>query len=584
VDYTIDYLRGVVVFMEPIQSRTFEGDPVYLSIQYSFDRRDTGYRRYLAATRTRVNLGESARAAVLYAGTYDDAASWRGEESLRPAAQRLGAYGGTLEADLLERTRLEATAALSDSGRLGGERHNRAFGLRLESQSLPRLAFSGDFQRMERGFEPLDNRALVGQSNRQRLELDGKFRAAAAVDFLGGHRRTESANPEFDSRAYTDLTTFAGLAYRPLARSELTYRHEWRSAVHERVVHLKEEYRETSTLEARQAVGAWRGRLLAEREHFTNEARAGEALSRAGVWRLAGGLELKPGEWLNSQAGLFTESTYDRDSERTRARSDRADLGATLRLRERYVLRGDGEWQIDYALDQQGWRFSGGNPENKRRAYSAGADLRPWEPVQVLLGHDRARTRDETAGTIERQSELTRVEGYWFVTPDLELHGAGAREDLMDARKIGVAQGLLRRYERRWEADVTYNWEPRLSLFAGYQWKLRRLQDYGRSDTELQNFRVGANLHLHRNWEITARLRYTLLDGEPIAVSDGTATVGAPLENHRWIATGEVAWDASRMFRFALGYESLEYAVDSLADSPDDYAADRVYLKVMQKF
>lgn len=584
VDYTVDYLRGVIVFMEPLQSQTFEGDPVYISIQYSFDDRETGYRRYLGATRTMVDLGEAARAGVLYAGVYDDAGSWRGEESLRPPAQRLAAYGGVFEADLLERTRLEATAALSDSGRLGDAEDNRAFGLHLESQSIPRLAFSGDFQRMEQGFEPLDNRTLVGQRNRQKLELEGKFRAADALDLLGGFRRTESANPEVNSLAYTDRSSFAGLAVRPHAGTELGFRHEWRSAVDELDVHLKEGYRETSTLEARQGFGESLLHLLAEREHFTDEARRESDLSRIATWRFGSELELEPAEWLIGGATLYTESVYDRDAERTRGRQDRAELEARLRLDERYALRGSGEWQINYALDEAGWKFTGGEAEDKRHAYSAGADLRPIEAVQLLLAHDRERARDEGTSEITRQSELTRAEGYWFLTPDLELHGAAAREDLMDARKIGVAQGLLRRYERRWELDVTYNWEPRLSCFAGYQWKLRRLYDGGRSDTELQNIRVGANVHLHEDWEVTARVRYALLDGEPVAVSDGTVIMGDPLENHRWVMTGEVAWDASRMFRFAAGYETLEYAVDSLADSPDDYAADRFYLKAMQKF
>jgi len=200
----------------------------------------------------------------------------------------------------------------------------------------------------------------------------------------------------------------------------------------------------------------------------------------------------------------------------------------------------------------------------------------------VILGYDREETRDEVADAIERESELVRAEAYWFLTPDLELHGAGSREDLRDARKIGVSQGLLRRYERRLEGDITYNLHTRLSLFGGYQWKLRRLYDVGRSDTEVQRVRLGLNVHLHADWELTGRVRYTWLDGEPVAV-DG-ATQAEALENQRWIGTGEIAWDANRWWRFALGYETLEYEVTSLEESPDDYAADRFFLKVMQKF
>jgi hypothetical protein len=585
VDYTIDYLRGVLTFMEPIESETFEGNPIYISIQYSFDERETGYRRYLAATRTQLKLGERASAGILYAGVYDDAGSWRGDESGRPAAQRLAAYGGVLQADLLERTSIEATAALSDSGRLGDDEDNTAFGLALESHSIPRLDLKGDFQRIEYGFEPLDNRTLTGQRNRQRLDLEGRFRAASAVDLLGGERLTESANPEYDAAAYTDRATYAGLAYRPFARTELGYRHEWRTAVDEKTVHLKDEYRETSTLEARQELGTSKVRLAAEREHFTNDGQvAADALARSATWRLRGALDFVPRAWLNSNAELHTEAIRDRDDERMRARQDRAKLGAQLRFAEQYVLRGNGEWRTDYALDDAGWKFTGGDPTTKRSAYSAGADLRPLDPVQVILGYDREKTRDETTQSVQRQSELTRAEGYWFATPDLELHAAGSREDLRDARKIGIAQGLLRRHERRYEADVTYNLHTQLSVFAGYQWKLRRLYDIGRSDTEVQNLRLGVNWHLHERWELTGRVRYTLLDGEPVAWTDESTSIDEALENHRWIGTGEIAWDASRMFRFALGYETLEYDVDSEEDSPDSYAADRFYVKAIQKF
>jgi hypothetical protein len=279
-----------------------------------------------------------------------------------------------------------------------------------------------------------------------------------------------------------------------------------------------------------------------------------------------------------------TEAVRDRAAARTRERRDRAEAGAAFRLNERYALRGDAEWQADYALDEAGWKLTGGTRARHSGAYSLGADLRPVPSVQLLLAHDREETRDDLARAVERASEANRVEGYWFATPDLEFHAVAGLEDLRDARKIGVAQGLLHRYERRWEADVTYNWSTRLSCFGGVQWRLRRVLDPGRSDTELTRLRGGLNLHLHPDWELTARIRHDRLDGESMAATESDLATGEALENHRWIATGEVAYDLARMWRLALGYETLEHAIDSQEDSPDDFAADRVYLKLMQKF
>lgn len=589
IDYTVDYLRGVVTFMEPVQSETFEGHPVYISIQYSFDEREAGYRRYLAGTRTDLKLGERVRAGILYASVYDDENSWRGEGSEQPPPERRGAYGGIFEADLFDHTRIEATAALSDSGQLGREHDNGALGLSFNSRSIPRLDLQGDFQRIEHNYEALDNRTLVGQRNRQEVRLEGTYAAAAKVDLEGGGRQVEAANPEIDDNAYTDLTTFAGLRYRPMERTELGYRHEWRMANDEKDIHLRDEYRETSTLSASQRFARARVRLAAEREHFTNHILPDSATgARQATWRLRGGLDLTPADWLSSRLVLKTELLRDREADQSTARTDRAEAAATVEVGRAYVFRADAEWVNTYTLDQAGYQFTGGTQATRAGAYSLGADLRPIDPVQLILGYDYERLRDEIESAVERQSELIRAEGYWYITRDLELHGAAGREDLRDARKIGIANGMLRRYEERYDLDLTYNYTTRFSFFTGMQLKLRRIFNPEHSDTDLQRFRIGANWHVHPRLELTARLRYTDLNGEPVSytAANGTTTLAfdEAFENHRWIATGEVALDVGRMWRCAIGYETLEYGVDSVQDSPDDYAADRVYLKLMQKF
>jgi len=567
-----------------VASETFDNDPVFISVQYSFSDDEAGYRRYLAATRTEVKLGAGAKAGIAYAGVADDAGSWRGTASTRVPAQRLHAYGTTLEVDPFDRTHLEASAALSDSGRLGGEAHNGAIGLHLESRDLPRVALMADFQRLGHGFTPLDNQTLVGQRNRQDVKVEATVHAATNLDLTGGQRHLKTANPEYVDLAYADRTSFAGATYRPWRGTEFGLRQEWRDAVDTRPVHAKDETRHTTTLEASQGYRASRLRLAAERERYTNDALPGLWDSRTTTWRLRGGLELRPGERFQADLIGKSEAVHDRAADRTRERRDRAEVSARWKLLEWVALRGDGEWQADYTLDAFGWRFTGGTRAGRTGAYALGADFRPHPSVQLLLSHDREESRDDATDAVERESRASRVEGYWFLTPDLELHGAAGVEDLRDARKIGVAQGLLRRYERSGEGDITYNWSTRLSFFTGLQLRLRRIYEPGRSDTELKRFRGGVNVHLHRDWELTTRLSYAWLDGEPVLWSDDGATTDLALENHRWIASGELAWDASRMWRLAAGYESLEHEIDSVTASADDYRADRVYLKVMQKF
>lgn len=584
IDYTIDYLRGIVTFMEPVASETFENDPIYLSVQYSFSDDEAGYRRYLAATRTEVKLGTGVKAGVAFAGVADDAGSWRGTETNRPPAQRLNAYGTTLEIDPFDRTHLEASAALSDSGRLGDEAHNGAIGLHLESRDLPRLALVADYQRMGHGFTPIDNQTLVGQRNRQDVKLEATVRAAHNLDLVAGQRHLKTANPEYVDLAYTDRTTYAGATYRPRPSTEFGVRQEWRGAVDTRRVHEKDETRETTTLEASQGYRGSKFRLAAERERFSNDAVPGLWDSRTSTWRLRGALELRSGERFQADLVGKTEAVHDRTADRTRERRDRAEARARLKLLEWISLRGDGEWQADYALDATGWRFTGGTRAGRSASTSLGADVRPAPSVQFLLSHDREESRADVTDAVERESRATRAEGYWFLTPDLELHGAAGVEDLRDARKIGIAQGQLRRYEREGEGDVTYNWSTRLSLFTGLQVRLRRIYEPGRSDTELRRFRAGVNVHLHRDWELTTRVSYAWLEGEPVLWGDGETEADASLENHRWIASSEIAWDAARMWRLAAGYESLEHEIDSGTDAADDYAADRVYVKVMQKF
>ncbi len=585
IDYTIDYLRGVLTFMEPVLSETFEGHPVYISLQYSFDDKHAGYRRYLAGTRTDMKLGERVRAGVLYAGVYDDADSWRGDDTGKPAAQRLGAYGGVLEADLLDHTRIEATAALSDSGRLGGEDDNSAIGFKIDSRSIPNLALKGDYQRIEYGYESLDNRTLTGQRNRKQAQLEGTYNVSQKIDLQGGGRHITSANPEYDANAYTDQTTFAGLRFRPANRTTVSYRHEWRAVDDDKDIHLKNEDRETSTLEAQQGISFTKLRLAAEREHFTNYVQAGNPNSSLATWRLRGSVDASPWQWLSSKLTGKTQLVKDRDTDRSTAREDRIEFSAKANFTTRYALRGDYESKAAYTLDDKGWKFSGGDKSETIKAYSLGADLRPWEPVQFLLSYDREETRDEVLDIVERESEMARAEGYWFITRDLELHSAAHHEDLSDIRKIGIGQGLLRRFERRFEIDLTYNYFTTLSFFTGYQWKLRRLYTPEEADTKLHQFRIGANYHIHPDWELTGRLRYTTLDGESVAVTDGSGiTPGDFLDNRRWVVTGEIAWDVAKMWRIAGGYETLDYVADPDIDSPDDYSADRFFLKIMQKF
>jgi len=571
VDYTIDYLEGVVTFMEPVLSETFEGHPVYISVQYAFDERDTGYRRYLTAARADLKIASGATFGVRYAGVADDADSWRGSSSLQAPDERRSSYGAVLEADVLDRTRIEATMAFADSGGLGRESDNRAMGLHLESRSLRALTLEADYQRIEPEYESLDNRTLVGQRNREEAQIKGIFRASAAVDVEGGGRERRHVDLDFEADPYTDRTTFAGLRVRPRTGTELAYRHEWRLVKDEKAVHERDETRETSLLEASQALGSSLLRLAAEREHLTNHAQS----DRDATWRLRGAFETRPWQQARARAVMKTELVKDRDLDRSQRRRDAADFQADVQMGTHLGLKGAAELRDDYVLDDPGWTWRGGTLSTRQRAYSLGADVRPANPVQLIFAYDRERTRDEIADAIERESETTRAEGYWFATADLELHTAAVGEDLRDARKIGVAQGMLRRFERRFEVDATYNLHTRISFFAGYQFKRRRIFDPGRSDTDVQRVRLGANLHLHPRWELTGRVRYTHLEGEPVA---GPETI----DNRRWIATGELAWDASSMWRFAIGYESLEYEVD--AQPADDYAADRFFAKLIQKF
>jgi hypothetical protein len=584
IDYTVDYHRGIVTFMEPVLSETFEGDPVYISLHYSFDEKDTGYRRYIAGTRTDLKLSERVRAGVLYAGVFDDGDSWQGDRAEKAPPQHLAAYGGVLEADVFDRTRVEATAALSDSGHLGGEKHNTAVGVRIDSRSIPNLALVGDFQQIEYGYESLDNQTLTGQRNRRQTKLDGTYKAGDNVDLLGGSRHVTAANPEYDANAYTDQTTFAGLKVRPADRTTLSLRQEWRSAIDEKEVHDKDEFRETTTLEAAQHFTNTLLKLAAEREQFTDTAHEGDPASRTATLRLRGGLEVSPWSWLDTRFIGKKAVTQDRDLDASFFRRDRFEASATADFTTNYMMRGDYEKQGEFALAEDGWQFSGGDKTTSSEAYSLGADLRPIEVVQFILSYDREETRDEVLDLVQRESEMSRAEGYWFMTRDLELHSALHTEDLQDIRKIGIDQGLLRRFERVFEIDLTYNYYTDLSFFTGYRWKLRRIFDPAETDTKLHQFRIGANFHITPKWELTGRIRYTTLEGDPVAVTDGSLTLEEELDNRRWIATGEVAWDMAKMWRLALGYETLDYAADPDIDSPDDYSADRFYLKIMQKF
>ena len=283
IDYTVDYTRGVVVFTEPVSSETFEDDPIYIAVQYGYDSRDTGYERWVGASRGQANLTGAVTVGMTYAGEFDERGTWQGPDD--PGSPlRHHAYGMDATVRLAEDTEISAAYAMSDTGSFGQANDNGALQMDLHSTSISGLKLEGAYRRLERTFDPISNRHLVGQRDKERWDLGAELDVSKTVTVHTKNRTSRDIATGTDGEHYTDMSNIIGAALRPGRGPELAAEFELRDVYDGPQRSDRNDRRSTARLTARDEWGRvdWRARY--ENERF--DEKAGSDGEQATVHRL----------------------------------------------------------------------------------------------------------------------------------------------------------------------------------------------------------------------------------------------------------------------------------------------------------
>ncbi|NNE08704.1 MAG: hypothetical protein HKN20_09100, partial [Gemmatimonadetes bacterium] len=578
IDYTVDYARGVVTFQEPIASETFDDHHVYIAIQYSYDSRESGYERYLAAGRGETTVLDRATVGMTYATEIDDAGSWEGGDE-RPMPLRHHAYGADLDVTVVDGTSVRGAYARSDTGQWGKAARNEAVTLGFDSHTFERLRLHGDYKRFENAFEPISNNFLVGQKDKERWDVGLELDVSAAVGAHASQRVSRDLRAASDGRQLRDRSHIAGTELRgrtgvPDFRGEVEIRDRYDENDRNRL----DDRRTTTRWELADDYARFDWAARYENEQF--DQRGGEGGAEETIHRF----KISPRADLGAGFAWAAEAKSELTKDRVRGlyREHRAHYRTELEFRAEKRLSALGAWEGSRTVDleREAFGFGGGTPREHAYGYSVGANWRPFRRWETTARYENQRTRDDMLAVIRNESETYRHELFFVPHRDLEFHGEFVFTDLEDVRKIGVTGAGSRRRDREYLFDVNYNYDETVSLTTGFHFHERNIFDPFATETWVRRVFAGVNAHFLQSLEGTAELQYAWLDGEPIDHPDGLSSI----ENQRLRYLFELALDIRTRGRLALGYEGVDYEEPSTADAANDFMADRAYLKLITRF
>ncbi|MBK8229136.1 MAG: hypothetical protein IPK72_00845 [Candidatus Eisenbacteria bacterium] len=580
VDYTIDYARGVVTFLRPVASETFEDNPVYISLHYSYSARDAGYDRYAHGYRAQLITGEAVRVGATFADEFDQPGSWSGTAP-RPDAERRRVTGLDGRLQLGERTSLELAAARSDSAQWNRQGASGAYVATLNSRVIPQLAIKTSYQRYERGFEPPVRRNLSGERDRERFEWRAEIDPNAAARAWIALRQQRDLRTGSDGERATDRATVVGGEARSLwgatLRSELSIRDLWDGKDRS----IRDDRHTQARFGLKRSFGSLS--LGADYEHERVDAQRGTAEEKLTIHRLKLAPKWSPTSRSFLLAEAKDEATLDRNSERYIGRKSSVRGEAGYRWRDGLSTSVTAEQRTVYDVDQRSAPVFQGTARDRETAASIGGEWAPIAAFRTLVRAETQRARDELSDQTRRRGSSLRHEITADVARDASMRFEQTHSDLEDIRKIGIAGDGSRRIDHEYVLEGTVNRDEHLAVSTGWAFRRRTLFLEGRQTSDLHRLFAGLNLALPRELELTTEVDWAHLEGQTVA--SGTDPEGAPAaDNARFRFMVEVASNAWRHGRIALGHERATFDGETADTASPDYQAGRTYLKVIGKF
>ncbi|NNF05175.1 MAG: hypothetical protein HKN21_00305, partial [Candidatus Eisenbacteria bacterium] len=545
--------------------------------QYSYDSRNTGFERWLGATRGETRLGDKLTVGATYAGEFDERGTWKGTDEA-PSPLRHHAYGLDASLQLAEQTEIHASYALSDTGSWGQGDNNSALQVGLSSRSVERLRLDGDYQRLERKFDPITNRFLVGQRDKERWNAKAEIDVSSEVVARAENRASRDISEGSDGERLTDMSQVLGATWNKETYPTLDAEFEVRDIYDGPDRSVQNDRRSTGRLTASHGWGRldWRARY--ENERYDEKVRVnGEHET---IHRLKAEPKLYLGQGLTIGGEGKVETHFDRETDRYDERRSFLKGRAEYQVSKTFSALGAWERRDTHDTDRQGFSLGGGVHRDSDLGYSLGANWKPTHNFETRSRVERQRGRDELLNEDNRRTQSYRQQAFWYISRDFEVSGEFIHTDLEDLRKIGVSGDGDRRIDNEFLADVSYNHKEDLSLTAGAHFHKRDLYTSIVSETWVRRVFLGGNIHLTRRLELTGEGYYAWLEGEPLAYEEE----GREIENARLRFLLELAYDFKSHTRFAFGVEGVDYEEDSAPENANDFSATRAYLKLIGRF
>jgi len=543
-DYRLDQFSGTLQFNRPIESETFDGDPVVIFVEYQFVPRDGSKTEYLSGGRLDYELTDGVNIGSTFLKATGDASDALSDEGIIGIDQhvRLGEW-------------FSLDNEMAGPGARFLDDREGAWLLGMEIRPHERWSVRGHFRRVGADYVTIANPRLDSELDREEWQVDMSFLPSPEHRFVGGYsEKSDDVADDPDVDRTRTRTLFAGWEGRPHGWPMLRARYEKRLTDGPATFGGGSTSLDSMTLDFEDSVGrlpvlglsSVRGQYRFEHEE---QSIGTAATSRSNSVRVR--LESSPLDELDT----FVETRWNwvRDVESgATASSAVRELMVVARYRLADALYGAASLRLRRQED-------GAAPERSSRRDTAIFDLR-WEPSERLRGLLKYEWT-LNASTGDRQRDRN-IYGQVAVMPwsDVTLSLGYQLDDRDDL--LGDLEG---NNDGEYFAAVLWRWQENSTLFARAErgFNEERLPPFEPTRSRRDKLVLGASYDVTERWTVLGQFK------------DEDVTGG--IEAFRRVIAFEVSRSLGNMLRLGAG---VELAIDEQGEA-DRFEGERFYLKLI---
>lgn len=572
VDYTIDYDTGEITFTQPVNSETFQGNPVIIVVRYRSNAESSAFNTAVMGGRAAVSPTSWATMGM----TYVAEAPYADESLSESFESRHEVYGIDSTVTLGDALKLTTEYAFSqDLAATDTNGVAQAFRADLTGKIGAQFELSGQYQRAERDFLTFANPDI--NPDHQELALAGKcyYRPKqyfeAGYSFLQDNLPPDAANP-----TTTTHRPYVGWNAYVREHTQLFSKYEYIQITDDQAPKLSNQFTHIFSVggvqEFLHVPVAKKLALRAEyqRSDFEDETNATDDTITHQV-----GVQLKSTPVTNSS--VYAEQReriiYAKEEGEYTERQDISEIGADLKHWERFSLQTKYRYQANYNLRN-----------DARLSDSHTVILRPeYTPLTDLVASGKLELREDTtyatedAGTTDTKGDTTtrtlNTEGRLTYTPKKDLT---IRLKYTYQQTEDIAAETITTREDSTEFRVNYAFDQRktrLTAVAKLERDLLDAPPTKETDTRTITYLVSAARQFTDRWDGLVQYKREINE---LAADDTRDDVLC-----------EIGYNVGKFVKFVGGYQYTNFLDDTEEQTPgsenDDYTAQSVYVKLIGK-